>query len=341
MAAGRRLVGGGVVVGMAVTVTALLAATTPRGPGRVVRGFLPLIVGNPGDVQRATQPALVLAGGGPDVDAAMVFFGAAAGAGDLVVLRATGGGGYNQYLFDLTGADSVETLIVASRQRAEDPYVLARVNQAEGVFLAGGDQAQYVNYWGGTSLAAAIDGVTRRGAPVGGTSAGLAVLGEWAFAALEGTVTSSQALANPYDRRITLVRNMLRLPILASVITDSHFAARDRMGRLVTFLARIASDWGVEEVRGIGIDEGTALTVDENGAATVAGRGAVYFLRTPGPPERCLPGQPVTYRHIAVQRVTAGQVFDLPTWQGSGLLSYTISAEAGALTSTQVGGSIY
>lgn len=340
MAAAWRLSAGTVAVGVAVAAIAS-TAIPPREAGRVVRGLLPLIVGNPGDVQRATRPALVLAGGGPDVDAAMVFFGAAAGAGDLVVLRATGGGGYNQYLLNLTGADSVETLIVASRQRAEDPYVLARVNQAEGVFLAGGDQANYVNFWGGTSLARAITEVAGRGAPVGGTSAGLAVLGEWAFAALEGTVTSGQVLANPYDGRITLVRNMLRLPRLAGVITDSHFVARDRMGRLVTFLARIASDWGVEEVRGIGIDEGTALTVDEHGAARVAGRGAVYFLRTPGAPERCLPGHPLTFRHIAVQRATAGQVFHLSTWNGGGLLSYTVSADDGVLTSTQVGGSIY
>ena len=340
MVAAWRLGAGTVLAGVMVVAIAS-AAVPPRSPGRVVRGLLPLLVGNPGDVQRATRPALVLAGGGPDVDAAMVFFGTAAGAGDLVVLRATGGGGYNQYLLNLTGADSVETLIVASRQRAEDPYVLTRVGQAEGVFVAGGDQANYVNFWGGTSLARAIDEVARRGAPLGGTSAGLAVLGEWAFAALEGTVTSGQALANPYGGRITLVRNMLCLPRLAGVITDSHFVARDRMGRLVTFLARIASDWGVEEVRGIGIDEATALTVDENGAAMVVGQGAVYFLRTPGPPERCLPGQPLTYRHIAVQRATAGQVFHLSTWYGGGLVSYTVSADDGVLTSTQVGGSIY
>lgn len=271
----------------------------------------------------------------------MRFFGERAGAGDLVVLRASGGGGYNQYLLDLTGADSVETLIVASRQRASDPYLLARVGQAEGVFLAGGDQADYVTFWGGTPLASAIDAVAARGGPLGGTSAGLAILGEWAFAALAGTVTSLQALSDPYHERVTLVRSVVHIPALAGVITDSHFAARDRMGRLIAFLARIATDSAASDVRGLGIDEATALLVDEQGAATVAGSGAVYLLRTAGPPERCVPGEPLTFHTVAVQRAVAGDAVDLPSWQGDGLASYTVTAEDGQLTSTQAGGRVY
>jgi|YNPBryunderm2012_1023409.scaffolds.fasta_scaffold01338_7 cyanophycinase len=317
------------------------AAQEPRATHRVVRGLWPLLVGNPADVQRPTRPILVLAGGGADVDAAMQALGEGAGAGDLVVLRATGGGGYNQYLLDLTGADSVETLIVAARRRAEDPYVLARVGQAEGVFLAGGDQADYVTFWGGTALTTTIDGVVARGAPLGGTSAGLAILGEWVFAALAGTITSSQALANPYHERVTLVRNVLHVPALAGVICDSHFAGRDRMGRLVTFLARLVADFGVQPARGLGIDEATALVVDENGLGTVVGRGAVYLLQSPGPPQRCLPGQGLTFRQVAVQRAVAGQAVHLPSWQGTGLASYTVTAEDGQLTSTQPGGRLY
>jgi len=316
-------------------------AQEPRTTRRVARGLLPLLVGNPADVQRPTHPTLVLAGGGADVDAAMQALGEAAGQGDLVVLRAAGGGGYNRYLFDLTGADSVETLIVASRHRAEDPYVLARVHQAEGVFLAGGDQADYVTFWGGTALAAAIDGVAARGAPLGGTSAGLAILGEWVFAALAGTVNSAQALADPYHERVTLVRNVLRLPALAGVICDSHFAARDRMGRLVAFLARIAADTGTWQVRGLGIDEATALVVDENGLGTVVGRGAVYLLQSPGPPQRCQPGHPLTFRNVVVQKAIGGQRVHLPSWQGAGLIAYTVSAEDGQLSSTQPGGRLY
>ncbi len=338
MSAHQRAVG---LILLAVVAGLECAAGQPRATRRVVRGLWPLLVGNPADVQRPTRSTLVLAGGGDDVDAAMRAFGESAGAGDLVVLRASGGAGYNQYLLDLTGADSVETLIVTSRHRAEDPYVLARVHQAEGLFLAGGDQADYVAFWGGSALAAAIDGVAARGAPLGGTSAGLAILGEWVFAALAGTVTSTQALADPYNERVTLARNVVHLPALAGVICDSHFAARDRMGRLVTFLARIAADSGVLQVRGLGIDEATALVVDENGLSRVVGRGAVYLLETPGPPQRCLPGQSLTFRDVAVRKAVAGQIIHLPSWQGTGLISYTVTAEDGQLTSTQAGGRLY
>jgi hypothetical protein len=37
----------------------------------------------------------------------------------------------------------------------------------------------------------------------------------------------------------------------------------------------------------------------------------------------------------------AGQAVHLPSWQGTGLASYTVTAEDGQLTSTQPGGRLY
>lgn len=65
----------------------------------------------------------------------------------------------------------------------------------------------------------------------------------------------------------------------------------------------------------------------------------VYFLRTPGPAELCAPGTPLTYRNVAVYRIGPGGKFDLDTWRGAGGISYTLSAEAGVLTSSR--GEIY
>ena len=58
---------------------------------------------------------------------------------------------------------------------------------------------------------------------MGGTSAGLAVLGEFVFSALRGTVYSNEALADPYDFRITLARDFLPVPLLLGAITESCF----------------------------------------------------------------------------------------------------------------------
>lgn len=62
-----------------------------------------------------------------------------------MVLRASGGDGYEDYVYsDIGGCDSIETLLVTARALADSDYVASRVRHAEGVFLAGGDQAVYM-----------------------------------------------------------------------------------------------------------------------------------------------------------------------------------------------------
>lgn len=297
------------------------------------------LVGSPADAAGSPVSGLLLAGGGSDVDAAMAWFAARAGGGDIVVLRASGTDGYNPYLFALAPVDSVQTFRVDSRLGADHPDLIRAVDGAEAVFIAGGDQSDYVRCWKGTRLARAIARVLERGVSVGGTSAGLAILGEFDFAAIAGTLTSDDALVDPYGERVALERDFLTAPRLAATITDSHFAARDRMGRLVAFLARIVTDGWAASPRGLGIDEATAVTVEPSGQATVLGDGAAYLVAAPGPPERCSPGAPLTYRGVPVLRVPAGAGFDVGTWSSQQATAYTVSAEAGALTSS--GGPIY
>jgi cyanophycinase len=284
-----------------------------------------------------------LMGGGQDQDAAFRWMCDQAGGGNFVVLRASGTDAYNSYIQKLCPAvSSVETLIVASRQQAGQPSVAEKIRAAAAVFIAGGSQDNYVNFWRGTPVEDAINSAIRKGVPVGGTSAGLAVLGEYSFAALKDTVKSSEALANPFDEKVTITRDFLHVPLLDGKITDSHFVARDRMGRLIVFLARIAGDGRTPAPFGIGIDEKTAVLVEADGSARVTGVGAAYFLRTPGSPEQCVPNAPLTYRNISVYRVTAAAgTFNLKSWTGSGGLEYKLSAENGVLKSTLPGDRIY
>lgn len=298
-------------------------------------------LGSPADAAGTTTPGLVLMGGGGDVDAAFRWMAARAGRGDFLVLRASGTDAYNGYIRDLCpGLGSVTTLIVGSRAGAGRRFVVERVRSAEALFIAGGDQADYVSLWKGTPLEEAIDALAARGVPIGGTSAGLAVLGEWSFGALNGTITSAEALADPFDRRVTLERGFLGMPGMAGIVTDSHFASRDRMGRLFAFLARIASE-GAPAAKGIGVDEGTAVVVDGDGRASVLGRGAAYFLRAPGRPEVCRARAPLAFRDVRVYRAHEPASFDLGTWTGSGGTAYAVSAEAGRLESSLAGGQVY
>ncbi|MGM9488692.1 cyanophycinase [Ideonella sp. YS5] len=301
------------------------------------------LTGNGGDtvVAAPATSTTLLMGGGPDVDAGFQWMITKAGGGDFVVIRASGADGYNPYIYAMGGVDSVETLVLPSREAANDSFVVDRVSKAEALFIAGGDQSDYILNWKGTALEAAIQGLIARHAPIGGTSAGLAVLGEVDYAALNGSVTSANALANPFNRRMTLDRGFLTAPSLESAITDAHLDSRDRMGRLVTFLARMAQDGWVSFPRGIGVDVETALAI-EDGVATRLGVGSVYFLLGPGAPQVCQPRLPLTYHGVQVQRLSGGGHFDLMQWQGDGSTTdYQLDAEAGVLSSTQPGGGIY
>ncbi len=276
-------------------------------------------------------PALILMGGGPDVDAAFTWWQAWVSGGDAIVLRTSGEDGYNDYLFStIGGVDSVETMLVDTAALADDPYVVCRIAHAEAVFMAGGDQGQYMSLWKDRGLADAVMMAWSRGAVVGGTSAGLAVLGEFVFAAYQDTVYSDEALEDPYNRYMTMDRGLFEFPPLLGVVTDSHFYERDRMGRLVGFIARIIQDGWALEVLGLGVDEGTALLVDPDGLGTVVGVGAVYAVRSSGPPQLCEPGEPLAYADLERMRLVAGDTIALPTGTTT-VESETISAADGAL----------
>jgi cyanophycinase len=300
--------------------------------------------GQPSDrVASNTTPGFALMGGGEDQDAAFQWICQRAGSGNFVVLRASGTDAYNPYVRKLCPAlSSLQTLIITSREGAAQPFVAETIRKASAVFIAGGSQDNYINFWKGTPVEDAINAAIKKGVPVGGTSAGLAVLGEYSFAALKDTVKSSEALPNPFHERVAITRDFLHVPFLEGKITDSHFVARDRMGRLIAFLARIAADGWTRTPYGIGIDEKTAVLMDANGNARVTGTGAAYFLRTPGPPEKCAPNVALTYRDITVYRLTArAGRFDVKSWTGSGGVAYQLSAEDGVVKSTLAGNKIY
>jgi cyanophycinase len=312
----------------------LLLAAALAAPAHAGKPYQYYAVGDPANVvlPQPVKPALVLMGGGPDVDAAFAWMIQKGGGGNFVVIRSRGTDAYNPYIFAMGGVKSVETLVIPSREAANDPFVIERIRNAEELFIAGGDQADYVTFWQGTPVQAALQELAGRKIPIGGTSAGMMLLGRFGFTALNGSITSDEALANPFDKRITLERDYLSLQDMGSVITDAHFDARSRLGRLVTFMARIVNDGWAGMARGIGVDVETALLV-EDGKGTRVGAGSVTFLQTVGVPQVCKPKQPLTYLNLQAQALSGGGAFDLANWAGYGgsTVSYTVSAVQGAL----------
>ena len=256
---GVRKMAGAVLVGLllALPVAAadlghyLLGDTAARTPGKV-------------------EPGLLLMGGGDRNFDAMRWFMRKAGNGHIVVLRASQGGEIGEEFFnEVGGIASVETFVFKDRESAYDPAVLAALKRADGIFLAGGDQSRYVRYWRGTPVAAALDAHVRAGKPLGGTSAGLAVQGEYFYGAMDGgSQTSPAALADPLGDGNTIETGFLHLDALQGVITDTHFSERGRLGRLVAFVAK-GEALADRPLIGLGVDEDAAVAVEGDGRARV------------------------------------------------------------------------
>jgi cyanophycinase len=301
------------------------ASKAGKGGGKV-----PYTYWRTGNANKDVRPSsgLGLMGGGTDVDELFKWLGAKANGGDILVIRATGTEAYNSYIQSLgliPAANSVATLLIPDLAAANHPEVRNIIDQAEAIFIAGGDQADYVKSWNDTPVEDAIYAALGRDVPIAGTSAGLAVLGDVDFTALTGkTITSNEALLNPYDTRITLdtpTRDGFLtdreassiLSLLEDTITDSHFRGRDRMGRMLAFMARMDVDNLVDApvVRGLGVNEQTALLVDANGDAKVVGNllsatslesRSVYVLEKANSSTNSVLSTPLRYENVKVFR---------------------------------------
>ncbi len=261
--------------------------------------------GNEDPVDTNHMPGLVLAGGQTDNDDAMEWMLQRADGGDVVVLRASGSDGYNSYFYSGLGVDinSVTSIVITGPEDADSQEVVDILENAEVVFIAGGNQWHYVNEWRNSQLLTSLNQlISEKQITIGGTSAGMAVLGEVVFSAEEGTVWSSEALGNPYHHRVKLEKDFLEVPFMAQTVTDSHYNrihddGMNRHGRHVAFMARMITDWDMD-ARGVAANEYTAIAVDETGKARVFGHPGyddyAYFLRKHGgAPEICEQGEPL------------------------------------------------
>jgi cyanophycinase-like exopeptidase len=394
-------------------------ATTTKGRS----GYIYYRYGNQSDPTTLPTPipGLALEGGGTDIGVLYQWMAARADgvdatvsnsilvlpnnatprAGNFLVLGTTKDNAYDSYIYGLAQAvgiplNSVATLDIPSTEAANDPFVAQTIANASAIFIMGGDQSTYVNDWQNTPVQTALDQAAARGVPIGGTSAGVDVLGQYIYSA-ENTsgAISSDVLANPYSSEISLDKNFLSVPSLApspqqvpaqaalpyleNTITDPHFYERDRMGRTLTFLARLVEDpqWSPPSAPGgptplpgtmaIGIDQSTALLVDTAGptagAATVIGNSPanhLYFLTTTGTPPALQPSTtntlaaPLTWGTqstpaVNVYRATVGDNFQFnqttQTWtpitESSLDAIYTLWVTNGTVNSSQPNGSIY
>lgn len=303
----------------------------------VAQNYTEYATGSATDITTNHQFGVCMMGGASENDDAMIWFLEKANGGDVVVLRASGSDGYNNYMYSGLGVsiNSVTTFVFNNEAGALDPYVLQKVENAEAIWFAGGDQYDYVSYFKDNAMEDALNAFinTKQGV-IGGTSAGMAILGGGYFSAENGTVTNAQALSNPYHNRMTLGYNdFLDIPFLEHVITDTHYDDPDRRARHAAFLARYSTDNNMRAF-GIACNEYTAVCINDAGRAYVFGEYPDYpefafFLQAncvgDFMPETCIDGQPLVWDQggeaIKVAKIpglySAENYIDLTDWSNS------------------------
>lgn len=313
----------------------LLLLLLLKSSGFFAQNYTSYFTGNSIDAEVEALGGICLMGGASEHDEAMKWFLQQSNGGDILVLRATGSNGYNDYLYSDLGinVNSVETIVCHNASASDDAYVLDKIKKAEAIWFAGGDQWTYISYWRNTPVDSLINkGINERNLVIGGTSAGMAIQGGHYFSAQNGTVTSSTALANPYAGTVTVSNEpFLNNWQLSNVITDTHYDNPDRKGRHVVFLSRILND-NQQIAKGIACDEYTAVCIPPSGICKIYGEYPqydedVYFIQpncdlVDPSPEICQANTPLTWNRggqaLKVYRakgtMTGLQTFDLNTW---------------------------
>lgn len=266
-----------------------LFATSAIAAGTPAHGHLMLIGG--GDKPRAAMEKFVELAGGKD--APIVVVPTASEEADTIEY-------YTNLFMKDYGSTDVVVLPIKTKEDANKPELVAAAKRARGIFFGGGDQVRIINALAGTPVLDALREAHRKGAVVGGTSAGLACQSEIMITG-EGDFKVIQTRSVEVMEGLGFVRG--------DVIVDQHFIARQRQNRLISLILEHPDHLGV------GVDEDTAIWVRPDDTFEVIGAGSVMVFdpkgavvqRSGAPAGKELLGVHGMVMHI----VLPGEVFDL------------------------------
>ena len=204
-------------------------------------------------------------------------------------------------LFRRLGAADVFGLRPETREQAEDPELVARLEGATGIFMTGGNQLKLSAIVNATAFGDAIVAAHQRGVVVGGTSAGASIQSSHMVAFGTGGST-------PKQRMTQLAAG---LGLIRDVVIDQHFGQRNRYGRLLMLVAQSPG------LLGIGVDEDTGALITEvagHEILRVLGRGVVTIFdgrNIVSNAHEARRTAPLLASGVVLHVLPAGSVFDL------------------------------
>jgi cyanophycinase len=271
-----------------------------RSPLIVVGLAAALSVSAPG-IAQAAKPApkghlLIIGGNGTTDDIVKRAVEAARGAAGRVVifpqaseLPETGDNAVKMW----TEAGVGKAVLADTKNPAE---AIALVNQATFIWFPGGDQTRLMKALGGTGIPEAIRAQYARGALVGGTSAGAAVMSS---VMITGDVADLQS--------ITAAKTDTKpgIGLFPEAIVDQHFLKRQRMNRLISAVL------DHPDLVGVGIDETTAIFVSGR-RFEVLGKSSVIVVDARKAAVDKVPADHLaTGRNLRLSVLTAGMTYSL------------------------------
>ncbi len=220
---------------------------------------------------------LFVVGGGPQPPALVrefVTLAGGAGRARIVVFAmasAEGATSGEEKAADLRKLGAQAINVWVNHEQANTDSVAALLDSASGIWFGGGDQSRLTAALRGTKTEAAIRRRYERGAVVGGTSAGAAVMSTSMITGDERRPGGDRPVKD--DGFMTIARDNIILDagfgLLENAVVDQHFLRRKRHNRLMSVVLERAPHLGV------GIDESTALVIEPDGRWRVSGASAV------------------------------------------------------------------
>lgn len=202
--------------------------------------------------------------------------------------------------FKKVGAENVGTLTIETRDEADDPKILKRLQEADAVFFTGGNQMRLTTILGGTGVYKVLVErlETDRNFLYAGTSAGAAVASE--------TMIDSGSSEEAFFKGE--IRTSTGFGFIDNIVFDTHFITRGRIGRLFQIVVTNPN------VLGVGLEENTGLLIHNDKMESIGpGMTIVVDGHTVNNTNllELKPGKPISIENLCVHVMSRVDVFDL------------------------------
>lgn len=241
------------------------------------RGAL-VVVGGGGTTDRIVARTLDLAGGKDAVVAVLPQSSAVGNAGDSSVKMWLDAGAKRATKIDFAAPDAK-----------------ALLESATLIWIPGGDQNRFMKAIAGTGLDEVIRTAYLKGAVVGGTSAGAAVLSA-------SMITGEADLQSLASGKTVLASGLGLWP---DAIVDQHFLRRQRSNRLLSAVLDHPT------LVGVGVDEATAVIVRGSQLEAVGRSAVVVFDARDAKVTKAAPGEVTAGTGLKVSVLREGMTLDL------------------------------